>query len=208
MKEKLKTMATKTKVLTASFTALSQWERGNTEDALRIIQGLPQLTPPTDAMIIGTDYHEEFEQEVNKIGNLHKRWGFKLDKGSAVTEQTIIKPLTDWIALKGTLDVYGTLNGEPIIIDYKVGRTALSNLMATKQLMIYSMLRDENIKKVMIARFDPYIKKVELGVMVLSQEELEECRLWIARICLEIKKYCEENDRQYWYPMAAKPKVK
>lgn len=96
----------------------------------------------SEAARYGIEKHKEWEAEVQATGCLPKVFGGKpLEDWS--TEITREVELTDWLKLKGRVDLRHYVKNECHLVDFKTGKTPLSTYANGIQHKIYKVLFPE-----------------------------------------------------------------
>jgi hypothetical protein len=155
------------KTVKLSYSILRAWATGQQEEAVSMYLG--KSLPKTPAMELGWIKHKEWELYVKKHSKLPRELGGgKLNNPLVEQKHQRYLDFSDKyrILLRGVID----LEDENVGIDYKVGKTPVTNYTNSLQAEVYKVLRP-NLKQFIYIAFNPYIKQEERGLVYLSEYE-------------------------------------
>lgn len=157
------------KGLRISYTALSLWERGDTEGFLNYINGV--AFTPTPQMLEGQKYDNACCAHAVQHKRLTPEFGwYELNnpqpqlKLEVQMVSSIGKPFT----LVGVLDIYD----EGDIWELKTGVMSSISYARTKQTRLYMLLCQLSglpVKRIRIARYDQYHNKTDVHIVLPSK---------------------------------------
>lgn len=181
--------------LRTSFTLMNKWESGNYQECVEMYFRLGQRT--TRAMAEGKKYHEEWQIETNKTGNLPEVFGStKLVKPE--TEKVIIVPIYDWLDLKVIIDCLDA----PTIHEYKTGTASPEQYARSNQAGVYAMACIMNkiyVDKAIYHRLNQHKNvgdpdRVQTSTVWLTDKLVDDAQNYVITISSEIHKYFSDND--------------
>lgn len=174
----------------ASYSVLTTWNAGNWQRAIEMYFKLGDFITP--AMLQGRNYHKTWEDHINKNKTLPVEFGSsKLN--NPVAEGKLVVSLNDWLDLVGIIDCYD----EPIIYDWKTGKTQVSNNLLEKQIGIYGLILKNKNKPATQGRiyhYDQYSKKSYLDIIYITDSLIEDTLNYVLTLSSEIHSYFIEND--------------
>ena len=152
-----------------SHSILSAWAKGQSEQAIGYYLG--KDLPASDAMELGKLNHEIWERYITKNKSLPvELGGGKLR--DPITEQKYRKliPFSDnyQILISGVLD----LEDDNVITDFKCGRSEATSYTDSFQMDYYKLLRPD-AKTGVYRCWNPYLKKLTIGIRFLSDKDAE-----------------------------------
>lgn len=171
-----------------SYSILSNWARGNYEDAVNTYLGhYPAATP---AMEAGKYWHKKWERDGRQTGCLPEIFGGrKLDSPKFELDTKKVIMLADWIQLVGVFDVL-----EPGIgTDYKSGSSPSSAYANGFQHKVLQIL-EPSLKRFDYHGFNQYTNEVTMSVCHLTQKTLEEGIEYVITHASDMRSYLEQNN--------------
>lgn len=168
----------------ASYSILNAWSSGNWQRAIEMYFKLPY--EPTPQMIMGSEFHKEWENEINTNKTMPKVFGGMALKDPQ-TELKIVKQLTDWLELVGVIDCYD----DGTIYDWKTGKSKQN--ADGFQLKVYQILLPK-AKRGEVHHYDQYKKEVNVSMVHLTEKTLEEAIEWVMTFSSEMHHYLEKNN--------------
>lgn len=177
------------KTLKLSHSIISNWKQNRYEEAIGQYLGKP--LPATPAMELGKLYDQKWTMHIDKTGTLPNELG----GGELMNPRTQVKyqlriPFTDDydILLRGVPD----MTDAETITDFKCGRTEANSYLASMQLDYYSLFLPDRTTGVYRC-YNPYTKKLTVGVKFLSQYNRDAALNEIVTIGGEILSYLIAN---------------
>lgn len=162
-----------------SYSMLSAWERKDYDSAIGMWLGVS--SPKNEAMIAGTTFHEDWEDEVKRTGKLPSVFGVKY-LNNPETEVKIVKKLSDWLTLSGVID----LRDVPDMYEYKTGRTPASTYANGYQHKVYQVL-DPRLTTAHIYAYNQHTNTVSYEKVHLDKDSLVDGINWIVTLASEMR---------------------
>lgn len=180
-----------TRQLKVTYTILNAWKEGRYEDAVKHIFNIP--TPKTPAMIAGSKYHEEWEDEIRKTKKLPVIFGSKI-LIDPKPEQYIKVRVSEWLILSGKIDCYD----KPTIYEFKTGKQTSEDVIKSYQPGIYAVLSTLNKQyadRCEIHCYNQHLKNDNktMSIKYLTDDVLKDTLNWIETLASEILCYLEDN---------------
>lgn len=187
------------KKIRVSYSILSAWARGDFDRAVAPFVG--GIVPGTEAMEDGKRYHEKWEAETLKTGNLPQIFGgHKLNR--AKLEMSTKKEIwvTDWCQLSGILDVQDFpeyLAGYSRGIDYKRSKSTATTWANGYQHKVYQILYPK-LRRFEYRVFDPTAipedpDRVTVAIIHLSDQTLQDGVEWVLTHASALMDYLVTN---------------
>ena len=173
----------------ASFSVLNVWASGDWERAVKMYFKLEKFTTP--AMADGKEFHEKWRKHTTETKTLPFEFGAK-KLTSPICEQKIVVPIYDWLDLVGIIDCYD----DPIIYEYKTGKTSSEDYAGTMQPGVYGVLATYAkmyVEQCQIMHYDQYQKKSDTSIVWLTDKRLEDSYNWIVTLSGEMHNYFIQN---------------
>ena len=174
----------------ASWSILNPWAQGNWD---RAVKNYFKLDPYiSEAMAEGKNYHEEWEAEIAVTKALPKIMGGKKLKAPS-PELKMVAQLEDWLDLVGVIDCYD----EPIIYEFKTGRTSSEVYASSMQPAIYGVLATFNdllVDRAEIYHYDQHNKKHDMSIVWLTDKLIKKAHEWVVTYASEMHHYLETNN--------------
>jgi hypothetical protein len=158
--------------LRISYTALSLWERGDTQGFMDYMNGVRFSSTPQ--MQEGQDYDARACEEAVKNKRLLPEFGWyelKNPQPQLKLSIDLTTPNGVHFTLVGVIDIYD----EGLIYELKTGSMPSSSYARTKQTRIYALLCKLNklpVTGMRIARYDQYHNKADVHKMLLGEHML------------------------------------
>lgn len=162
-----------------SYSMLAAWERKDYESAIGMYLG--KSRPPSEAMVAGTTFHEDWENEVKRTGKLPSIFGTR-DLNNPETEVKIVKKLTDWLTLSGVID----LRDVPDVYEYKSGRSSASFYARSHQHTTYQLL-DPRLTMAHYLVYNQYTNTVTYERVHLDIDSFKDGANWVLTLASEMK---------------------
>lgn len=175
-----------------SYSLISWWLAGDYEGVFKALNG--DWGETSEAAQYGIDKHKEWEQEVRNTGCLPKVFGGEpLERWG--TELTRELELTDWLKLKGRVDLCHFVDGEMHLVDFKTGRTPLATYANGIQHKIYKVLFPE-AQVFDYMQFNQHTQEVDFQRVHLSPKMYEEAVDLIITVGCDIRATLENMGEQ------------
>jgi hypothetical protein len=176
-------------IFRASFTVLDQWNSGNWEQAIKTYFKLEKFITP--AMQAGREWHEKWAKHITDTKTMPIEFGgFALK--DPIAEQKTVVHLDDWLDLVGIIDCYAN----PVVYEWKTGKSSSETYAGTKQGGIYAMLAtlsQKYVERIEIHHFDQYRKLSDMSIIWVTPELMDESHNWIVTTAAEMHTYFEDN---------------
>lgn len=177
------------KIFRASYSTLAAWARGDYDLAIGMY--FKTVSYDNDAMRLGRALHDEWEKEIKQTHCMPEVFGGRpLPEGHAV-EVFASKQLTDWLVLRGKLD----LRLPEVGYDWKSGTTPSTQNANSYQHKVYQVLYPK-LKRFEYHAFNPYVRRsdaVTVSIVHLTPKSLEQGVEWVVTYASEMKHYIESN---------------
>ena len=174
----------------ASFTVLSTWYSGNWQMAINYYFELEQFLTP--AMVMGRQYHEEWQKYIDENERLPLVFGHKELK-NPITENKIVVDMDNWLELVGKYDCYD----DGVIYEFKTGKQSSEKYASSPQVGIYGLLAKSagsRVEKAEIYHYDQYRKKSDMSIIWMTEQRLKEAENWVVTLSSEIHDYFTKNN--------------
>src|SRR3990167_5084639 len=175
-----------------SYTILNAWAQGKYEDAIRYFFRLEVVQTP--AMKAGQEYHERWEQEIQRTKKLPEIFGAKqLIKPSP--EQYLKVEINDWLLLSGKIDCYD----KPTLYEFKTGYQNSEDIARTKQPGVYavlSTLAGQFADRCEIHCFNQHLQAPDnksMSLVYLSDKMLTEALNWVETLSVGLLMHLERE---------------
>lgn len=162
-----------------SYSILAAWERRDYDSAIGMYLG--KKIQPTRAMMAGSGWHKEWEEETLRTGKLPAIFGARELKNPE-TEVKIVKKLTPWLTLSGVMD----LRDVPIVFEYKTGHSPAAVWARSKQHLVYQIL-DPRLTLAEYFAYNQHINNVTYERVHLTKASLYEGMNWVITLSSEMK---------------------
>lgn len=197
----------------ASYTVLSQWEKGNYDQAVEIYFKLSQFT--TREMAEGSDLHDAWQRHIAETKCLPEVFGGKKLK-NPLPEIKIEVQIAPWLELVGVVDCL-----DEDIIEFKSGTGRVSQYLRSKQPYVYQLLTDiaakhpdrakswlksvdDNTwnpievthtphKRARLYVHNQYVKESKSGFAHLTEKTHEDALEWVTTLAADMHCYLEDN---------------
>jgi len=173
-----------------SYTILNAWAQGRYDDAIKYFFKLEVIQTP--AMLEGSRYHKEWENEIQKTKKLPEIFGSKqLVKPSP--EQYIKVDVNPWLVLSGKIDCYD----KPTIYEFKTGRQTSDDVIRSKQPGVYGVLSTLNKQyadRAEIYCYNQHTKEKTMAIVYITDKLLKDSLEWVETIAGEMRNYLDQND--------------
>jgi hypothetical protein len=174
-----------------SFTVLSAWASGDYNKAIRYYFHLETYVSP--AMLMGREFHKEWQEETTKTGCLPLVFGGKkLIK--PVCEGKIEVKVEDWLDLVFVCDC----RDNDTLYEYKTGKSMNSEMYANSfQTGLYALghlYNKNNINRIEIHHYDQYVKKADMSIVWVTDKLLENSLNWLITQSSEMYDYLLKNN--------------
>lgn len=177
-------------VFRASFSVLSLWASGRRDEAVKAYFKLDRVE--TDAMREGKLFHAQWERETEETGCLPKTFGgAKLTKPR--TEVKLEHMLEPWLQVVIVIDNLD----EPVIHEYKSGRTPASDYTNSFQPKIYGLiakLKGFKVERCMIHHHNQHTGKSDSAWCWITDKTDEEAANWLVTYASEMCSYFDEHN--------------
>ena len=181
------------KILHLGYSACRAYERKDYDRAWKGFMGIRDDVDQTNAMKLGSDFDERFNEETERTGQPPQMFGYALKKVRFKPQVRFKMMINDYIMLHGTLDAWGP----PYIIDNKVGTTRLSNYMSSKQGDVYA-LYFKTAKAVIYNCLNPYTRTMQVGKKHITDESRQTAKEWLIMVGDAFIADMEGLDRPWW----------
>ena len=187
------------KPLDISFSSANSWNLGYKDDAIAAILKVGDERPPTEAMKLGSRWHEAWEKETLETGKVPKVFGYNMHC-KVLPEERIVKEIPAdngkyIIRLTGILD--NISEDKFWIADHKCGKTDIEKYLASMQMRIYFLLVPE-ARLGTFNGFNPYTEETEVVSILGTKGAREVAEMWIKDIADEVYKHCQKQGMPFW----------
>jgi len=170
------------KKLRVSYTLLSVWASGRTDDAVNIYLHKPM--PKTRQMEEGIKWDEMQMKNIEKEKKLTKEF----NSFAFIDPKTQMKleiPYNEKVTLVIKPDVYDS----PMIMELKTGKRSASSYLNSKQLDMYGLgchLAGLEVGKIVVIRYDQYKNEADWAFKYMDEGILDSARNYIDSLYPEI----------------------
>lgn len=182
-------MENKKNVFRASFTVLDQWNSGNFEQAIKTYFKLEKFVTP--AMEDGRKWHKKWAEHIEATKTMPIEFG-GAPLINPIAEQKTVIHLDDWLDLVGIIDCYAN----PILYEWKTGKSSSESYAGTKQGGIYAMLAtlsQKYVEKIELHHYDQYRKLSDMSIIWVTPELMDDAHNWVVTTAAEMHNYFEQN---------------
>lgn len=174
----------------ASFTTLSAWASGDWNKAIKSYFHIETYTSP--AMLMGRQFHEEWQKEVELTQCLPKVFGGK-KLNNPICEGKLVVNIEDWLDLVFVSDCR---DGDTLY-EYKTGKSCNSEGYAhSEQTGLYALghlYNKSKISKIEIHHYDQYIKKSDMSKIWVTDNLLKNSLNWLLTQSTDMQNYLLTN---------------
>lgn len=173
----------------ASYSILSTWASGGWENAIKAYFKLDTFITP--AMVMGSQYHKEWEQHINTTKTLPSVFGGgKL--ANPIAEHKTVVELEPWLDLVGIIDCIDS----PTIYEFKTGKGTSESYANGYQASVYGVLASFaglTADRAVIWHYDQYSKKSDMSMVWLTDKVINKAHEWIITQASDMHAYLLEN---------------
>lgn len=177
-------------IFRASYTILSTWASGNWEQAIKYYFHLEKFVTP--AMVAGREAHKKWEEHINATKTLPTEFAAPKPLVNPQTELKLTVHIAPWLDAVGVIDCLD----EPIVYEFKTGKSDSEFYARSYQPAFYAMLATYNNKLVTrseLHHYDQYTKKADMSIVWITDEQLRNALEWCQTLGAEMHNYFLTN---------------
>jgi len=174
------------------FSFVNNWYRGKFEEALKTLVNPDRILNPFGSgnifTAMGSEVHTRLETYIREHNQLPPEFGFQV-KPPLKPEVMYEKDYCDRYSFRCEVDV----DSPEAIIDWKTGKTALSDWLASKQLGFYLYIVGGR-KYGVIGHYNQYAETYEVGVKHCTAQVMQEALDVVNIAANDALDYCDAYD--------------
>jgi len=174
----------------ASYSILDTWRRGDYERAVKMYFKLE--TFDSEAMQQGRDYHQKWQEEVEKTKKLPAVFGGK-KLTAPKTELKLVAQIYDWLEFVGVIDCYD----KPTFYEYKTWVSESQNYINSYQIGMYGLLltyTDKYVDSCEIYHYNQYNNKVDMSKVYITDKLIQDSLNFLITTSVEMHDYLLSNN--------------